>query len=68
MDITISHMREVRLVIDDYVYIAYFKTKWKEITKELKSYGCDYSHIQITKEGNKIGHSIRDKQRSQELI
>ena len=55
-------------MIDDYVYIAYFKAKWKEITKELKSYGCDYSHIQITKEGNKIGHSIRDKQRSQELI
>lgn len=55
-------------MIDDYVYIAYFKAKWKEITKELKSNGCDYSHIRITKEGNKIGHSIRDKQRSQESI
>lgn len=55
-------------MIDDYVYIAYFKAKWKEITKELKSYGCDYSHIRITKEVDTNGHSIRDKQRSQELI
>ena len=65
---TICPLREVVTVIDDYVYIAYFKTKWKEITKKLKSYGCDYSHIRITKEVDKDGYSIRDKQRSQELI
>ena len=45
----ISHMREVVHVIEDYLYVAYFKQKWKEVTELLKSLGYDYSHIQLTR-------------------
>ena len=51
-------MSKVIRVIEDYLYVAYFKVKWKEITNLLKSLGYDYSHIKLTrnidrKEGEK---------------
>lgn len=36
-------------MIEDFIYVAYFKVKWKEVTELLKSFGYDYSHIKLTR-------------------
>lgn len=36
-------------MIDDYLYIVFFKQKWKEVTKVLKDTGYDFSKVKIKK-------------------